>query len=48
MSMIRCEECDHIFNSDDDPECFEYDNVALIVCESCREELEAQLERENH
>lgn len=49
MSMIRCEDCDRIIDSDDDPECFvEVGNMrhlykTKILCEPCRERLiEAQ------
>jgi hypothetical protein len=41
MSMILCEHCDGLIDSDDDPGCFcdnPYDSRdTRIVCENCRE-----------
>lgn len=39
MSMIRCDECDRIFDSDDDPGCFDEDGDR-VICEPCREEID--------
>ncbi len=36
MSMIRCDECDRVFNSDGDPACFNEDSN-YVICERCRE-----------
>jgi hypothetical protein len=43
MSMIRCEHCDRVFDSDADPDCF-VENPGLpgrmgdeVLCEWCRE-----------
>lgn len=43
MSMIRCEQCERLIDSDDDPECF-VENPGLpgamgdeVLCEWCRE-----------
>ena len=54
MSMVRCEECDQIFSSDSDPECFvEVSNMrrmhrTMILCEPCRWEREEQRELQEH
>jgi len=46
MSMIRCEECDEIFDSDEDPECFvEVGNMrrlhqTKVICEYCRDDMD--------
>ena len=41
MSMIRCDGCDRVFDSDDDPQCFEDTDGAFgtwrVLCEQCRE-----------
>ncbi len=43
MSMIRCEGCSELIDSDDDPECFvEVGNMRhlhkeIILCEPCRD-----------
>jgi hypothetical protein len=48
MSMVRCDDCEHLFDSDDDPECFQplpygvnYRLTAIrTVCEFCRDDME--------
>ena len=37
MSMIRCDYCSDIFDSDEDPDCFVEPKV---ICENCRERLQ--------
>ena len=43
MSMAMCKDCDRIFDTDDDPDCFiEVGNMRryteiIMVCEPCRE-----------
>ncbi len=41
MSMIRCDRCDTMIDSDDDPECFveadKIDKRDHVWCESCRD-----------
>lgn len=43
MSMCRCDGCDRLIDSDDDPDCFvEVGNMRrlhkeIILCEPCRE-----------
>ena len=50
MSMVTCWDCDAIFDSDDDPDCFvEIGNMrrmtqTLILCENCRGRREDELE----
>lgn len=39
MSIIRCQRCDYVIDSDDDPECLVNDGD-LIACESCRARME--------
>lgn len=42
MAMTRCDECDELIDSDDDPECFtgiEHNYKERILCGNCREEL---------
>ena len=52
MSMVICEDCDRLFDSDDDPDCFiEVGNMrrlhkTKILCESCREDWLEELEQE--
>lgn len=52
MSVIRCEACDAIFDSDEDPDCFvEVGNMrrlhkTLILCEHCRDERDIEQERQ--
>jgi hypothetical protein len=43
MSMVMCERCDRMIDSDDDPDCF-VENPDAVLCEWCREEREAQQE----
>lgn len=44
MSMARCDRCDAVFDTDNDPDCFvEVGNMrrlhqTQIVCEYCRED----------
>ena len=43
MSMIKCDGCDRIFDSDEDPDCFIEEDYAdkqpaRVICETCREE----------
>ena len=47
MSMVRCNECDLLIDSDDDPECFgEFGKAEETLCESCRQnKAEAAWER---
>lgn len=46
MSMARCDECDAIFDTDNDPDCFvEVGNMrrlhkTKIICMYCREDAE--------
>ena len=49
MSMVICERCDTLIDSDDDPECFcEIGNMrrlnqTIVLCENCRDrELDEQ------
>jgi hypothetical protein len=51
MSMIFCQGCDCLIDSDDDPECFVPDPRQslkpypdLVLCESCRERREMEAE----
>ncbi len=43
MSMIRCEDCSRLIDSDDDPDCFVYVgnykrlHDDKVMCEPCRE-----------
>jgi hypothetical protein len=42
MSMICCDSCDRMFDSDEDPDCFivwdaPYDEEEAVICERCRE-----------
>jgi len=52
MSMCLCKDCDHLINSDDDPDCFvEVGNMRRMtwtetVCKSCRDAREERAERE--
>jgi hypothetical protein len=52
MSMICCEQCGHLIDSDDDPDCFvEVGNMRrlhkeIVLCEGCREEHYNQQENE--
>lgn len=46
--MIRCDQCDSIFDSDEDPDCF-VENPGLpgsmgdeVLCKWCREQREAE------
>lgn len=35
MSMVRCDKCEHLIDSDDDADCFnDFDEA---VCENCRQ-----------
>lgn len=36
MSMIACDMCSRLIDSDDDPDCFEGHHV---ICEKCRDEI---------
>ena len=53
MSMIRCESCSHLIDSDDDPDCFVYVgnykrlHAEMVLCERCRDEREAEQESED-
>jgi len=38
MSMVICDVCEKIFDSDMDPDCWCGPNSDLAVCEACREE----------
>lgn len=46
MSMIRCDSCSELIDSDDDPSCFvEVGNMRsqtkdMVLCESCRDRLD--------
>ena len=44
MSMIRCERCPTLIDSDDDPDCFVSinDNDSIVMCEPCRDKHEAE------
>jgi hypothetical protein len=52
MSMTICGGCDAPIDSDDDPDCFvEVGNMrrlhqTIIRCETCRDQMQAELERE--
>lgn len=40
MSMIQCDDCGRIFDSDEDPDCFVSERgsiLAGVLCESCRQ-----------
>lgn len=38
MSMVRCDECEIMIDSDDDPDCFGEDgNAPDILCDNCRQ-----------
>ena len=42
MSMTRCERCERIFDSDEDPDCFVEKPTHTsyeCICESCRDEI---------
>jgi len=48
MSMIRCEQCERLIDSDDDPDCF-IENPGMpgsmgdeVLCEWCREKRERE------
>lgn len=39
MSIVSCQECGAIVDSDFDPSCFlEIDTMTIILCQSCRED----------
>lgn len=44
MSMVRCTECDAVFSSDDDPDCFvnpvTATSVDIVRCQWCRDQFE--------
>jgi hypothetical protein len=40
MSMIRCDLCENLIDSDDDPECFVEGNPSGCFCKSCRDQAE--------
>lgn len=45
MSLIACQECGRIIDSDDDPDCFVEGNYTakrlnMVLCEQCREGLD--------
>ena len=48
VSMIRCEQCEWLIDSDDDPECFVYVgnykrlHAEIVLCEKCRDDREAE------
>ncbi len=49
MSLIKCDKCDAIIDSDEDPDCF-IENLTghgedYVACERCREYLTQQQER---
>lgn len=50
MSMIACDRCPTIINSDDDPTCFVETgdmrrmHKTIVLCERCREKREAERE----
>ena len=41
MSMIRCEWCERLIDSDDDPDCFA-ENPEEVLCEWCRDKRYAE------
>jgi hypothetical protein len=43
MSMIRCDRCERLIDSDDDPECF-VEKTDEVLCEWCRGDIESQQE----
>lgn len=49
MSMIRCERCDVLIDSDDDPDCFvepdKLDPRSHVWCEACRDKETAYWDR---
>lgn len=45
MSMIRCDLCESLIDSDDDPECFVEGNPSGCFCKSCRDQAEQETER---
>ena len=50
MSMITCEDCDRLIDSDDDPDCFVYtgnykrQHHEKVMCENCRQKYFDELE----
>lgn len=46
MSMIRCDLCDRLIDSDDDPDCFVEGNPSGCFCEPCRDRAAAEIEAE--
>lgn len=50
--MIQCADCDQIFDSDNDPDCFvEVGNMRrlhkeIVLCEPCRDKREMEFDRE--
>lgn len=42
MSMIRCDLCNRLIDSDDDPDCFVEGNPSGCFCERCREQAEEE------
>ena len=51
MSMVMCEQCETLIDSDDDPDCFvevlvkRNQHVEEIYCRACRQEMENANER---
>lgn len=37
MSMVRCDDCSRLIDSDEDMECFTQEGNGPIRCENCRE-----------
>ncbi len=52
MSMVKCNDCGGVFNSDIDPDCFvEVGNIfrihkEIILCEMCRNNREREFDME--
>jgi len=45
MSMIRCDLCENLIDSDEDPACFVEGNPSGCFCKACRDQAEAEAER---
>lgn len=51
MSMAKCKDCDRVFDTDEDPDCFiEVGNMRRmnwteIVCEPCRDKRQVESDR---
>lgn len=52
MSMIACDKCESYIDSDEDPDCFiEHLGTKFpdtVACESCRERMGEEQDRQDH